>query len=155
MRARELPEDEQAIVEAVARWVDREVRPHAGRLERAQEYPTALIEQMKEMGVFGLAVPARWSESAVSTRCFALVTEELARGWMSLAGAMGGHSVVCSLLATYGTQAQRERYLPRLATGEIRATMALTEPGGGSDLQAMRTVARADGDGPHLSLIHI
>jgi alkylation response protein AidB-like acyl-CoA dehydrogenase len=85
-------------------------------------------------------------EVKVSTACFALVTEELARGWMSLAGSMGGHSVVCSLIATYGTEEQRERYLPRLATGELRATMALTEPGGGSDLQAMRTTARADGD---------
>ena len=147
MRARDLPEDEQAIVEAVARWVDREVRPHAGRLERAQEYPTALIEQMKEMGVFGLAVPARWSESAVSTRCFALVTEELARGWMSLAGAVGGHSVVVRLLARFGTPEQQDRWLPRMATGEVRAAMALTEPSGGSDLQDIRTRAVRDGDG--------
>jgi alkylation response protein AidB-like acyl-CoA dehydrogenase len=146
MRARDLPEEEQAIVEAVARWVVREVRPHAGRLERAQEYPDALIDQMKEMGVFGLAVPARWSESAVSTRCFALVTEELARGWMSLAGAMGGHSVVARLLARYGTPEQQDRWLPRMATGEVRAAMALTEPSGGSDLQDIRTRAVRDGD---------
>jgi alkylation response protein AidB-like acyl-CoA dehydrogenase len=146
MRARDLPEDEQAIVETVARWVDREVRPHAGRLERAQEYPDALIGQMKEMGVFGLAVPERWSDSAVSTRCFALVTEELARGWMSLAGAMGGHSVVARLLARYGTPEQQERWLPRMATGEVRAAMALTEPSGGSDLQDIRTRAVRDGD---------
>jgi alkylation response protein AidB-like acyl-CoA dehydrogenase len=146
MRARGLPEDEQAIVEAVARWVDREVRPHAGRLERAQEYPEALIGQMKEMGVFGLAVPERWSESAVSTRCFALVTEELARGWMSLAGAMGGHSVVARLLARYGTPEQQDRWLPRMATGEVRAAMALTEPSGGSDLQDIRTRAVRDAD---------
>jgi alkylation response protein AidB-like acyl-CoA dehydrogenase len=146
MRARDLPEDEQAIVETVARWVDREVRPHAGRLERAQEYPTALIDQMKELGVFGLAVPGRWSESAVSARCFALVTEELARGWMSLAGAMGGHSVVARLLARYGTAEQQERWLPRMATGEVRAAMALTEPSGGSDLQDIRTRAVRAGD---------
>jgi alkylation response protein AidB-like acyl-CoA dehydrogenase len=147
MRTRDLPEDEQAIVEAVARWVDREVRPQAGRLERAQEYPGALIDQMKEMGVFGLAVPARWSESAVSTRCFALVTEELARGWMSLAGAMGGHSVIARLLALFGTPEQQEHWLPRMATGEVRAAMALTEPSGGSDLQDIRTRAVRDGDG--------
>ncbi len=79
--------------------------------------------------------------------CYALVTEELARGWMSLAGAMGGHTVVAKLLVAFGTEEQQERYLPRMATGELRATMALTEPGGGSDLQAMTTVARRDGDG--------
>ena len=141
-----LDDDEQAIVDAVAHWVDREVRPHAGRLEREHEYPEALIAQMKEMGVYGLAVPERWSDSAVSARCFALVTAELARGWMSLAGAMGGHSVVATLLARFGTPEQQERWLPRMATGEVRATMALTEPSGGSDLQDIRTRARRDGD---------
>ena len=144
--ARDLPEDERAIVDAVARWVDREVRPHAGRLEREQQYPTELIDQMKAMGVFGLAVPGRWSESAVSTRCFALVTAELARGWMSLAGAMGGHSVVARIIAGFGTPEQQERWMPRMATGEIRAAMALTEPSGGSDLQDIRTRAVRDGD---------
>jgi alkylation response protein AidB-like acyl-CoA dehydrogenase len=145
-RSGALDDDEQAIVDAVAHWVDREVRPHAGRLEREHEYPEALIAQMKEMGVYGLAVPARWSDSAVSARCFALVTAELARGWMSLAGAMGGHSVVATLLARFGTPEQQERWLPRMATGEVRATMALTEPSGGSDLQDIRTRAVRDGD---------
>jgi alkylation response protein AidB-like acyl-CoA dehydrogenase len=140
-----LPDEEQAVVEAVAHWVDREVRPNAGRLEREHEYPTTLIEQMKEMGVFGLAVPGRWSDSAVSTRCFALVAAELARGWMSLAGAMGGHSVVAQLLARFGTPEQQERWLPPLATGEVRGAMALTEPSGGSDLQDIRTRAVRDG----------
>src|SRR5690606_14574008 len=78
----------------------------------------------------------------VSTPCYVGVTEQLARGWMSLAGAMGGHTVVSKLLLQFGTEEQKQKYLPRMATGEIRATMALTEPGGGSDLQAMTTTAR-------------
>jgi len=146
MSLRDLPEAEQEIVAAVARWVDREVRPQASRLEREQRYPDELIGQMKEMGVFGLAVPSRWSDSAVSVSCFALVTEELARGWMSLAGAVGGHSVVARLVARFGTDAQQEHWLPRMATGEVRAAMALTEPSGGSDLQDIRTRAVRDGD---------
>ncbi|NED60818.1 acyl-CoA dehydrogenase, partial [Streptomyces sp. SID10244] len=81
-----------------------------------------------------------------SMPCYAQVTQELARGWMSLAGAMGGHTVVAKLLTEFGTDEQKQRYLPRLATGEVRATMALTEPGGGSDLQNMSTVAKVDGD---------
>jgi len=142
-----LNEDEQAIVATVRQFVEREVLPVAGELEHADTYPEALIEQMKSLGVYGLVVPPEHDGLGVSTACFAAVTEELARGWMSLAGAMGGHSVVVALLAQFGTDEQRERYLPRLATGEIRATMALTEPDGGSDLQNMRTTARADGDG--------
>src|SRR5664280_1028218 len=139
-----LPEEEQAIVAVVRELVDRDVRPVARELEHANSYPAQLIERMKQLGVFGLVVPAPYGAVRVSTRCFALVTEELARGWMSLAGAVGGHSVVASLIATFGTERQRERYLPRMATGQLRATMALTEPGGGSDLQAIRTVARRD-----------
>ena len=101
---------------------------------------------MKRIGIFGLAVPEAYGGTPVSTRCYVLVTQELARGWMSLAGAMGGHTVVAKLLDLFGTDEQKQRYLPAMATGELRATMALTEPGGGSDLQAMTTVARADGD---------
>ncbi|HVL85537.1 MAG TPA: acyl-CoA dehydrogenase family protein [Pseudonocardia sp.] len=139
--------EEQAVVDTVREFVDREVRPVARELEHADTYPEALIEQMKRLGVFGLAIPAPWGEAPVSMPCYALVTAELARGWMSLAGAMGGHTVVAKLLVEYGTPEQQDRWLPRMATGAVRATMALTEPGGGSDLQAMRTVARADGDG--------
>ncbi|HEY6496302.1 MAG TPA: acyl-CoA dehydrogenase family protein [Trebonia sp.] len=131
-----------AIVALVREFVDREVRPVVRELEHANAYPEKLIGQMKELGIFGLAIPEPWGENCVSAECYAAVTEELARGWMSLAGAMGGHTVVAKLLVSYGTPEQQDRYLPRMATGEVRATMALTEPGGGSDLQAMRTVAR-------------
>ena len=137
-----LNDEEQAILELVTRFVDKEVRPVVHDLEQANSYPDRLIEQMKEMGVFGLAIPEPYGDFAVSTTCYAKVTEELARGWMSLAGAFGGHSVVSTLLVRFGTPEQRERYLPVMATGELRATMALTEPDGGSDLQAIRTVAR-------------
>jgi alkylation response protein AidB-like acyl-CoA dehydrogenase len=141
-----LSPEEQAVVEVVASFVDREVRPVVRELEHANAYPETLIEQMKRLGCFGLAVPPPYAEGAVSTVCYALVTEELARGWMSLAGAIGGHTVVAHLLTTFGTDEQRQRYLPAMADGSVRATMALTESGGGSDLQAMRTTARRDGD---------
>jgi isovaleryl-CoA dehydrogenase len=142
-----LTEEESQIVLLVRDFVDRSVRPVVRGLEHANTYPEALIEQMKQLGVFGLAIPQPWGDAAVSAPAFALVTEELARGWMSLAGAMGGHSVVSALICEYGTPEQRDRYLPRMATGEVRATMALTEPGGGSDLQALRTVAQPVPDG--------
>lgn len=138
--------EERAVVEVVTSFVERDVRPTARELEQANEYPEQLVGQMKQLGVFGLTVPPPYGESHVSTPCFALVAEEIARGWMSLAGAFGGHAVVCRILAEFGTGEQKERYLPRLATGEVRAAMALTEPSGGSDLQAMRTTARRSGD---------
>ncbi|MDX6234973.1 MAG: hypothetical protein QOH68_4112 [Nocardioidaceae bacterium] len=142
----ELNPEERAIVRLVRDFVDRDVRPVAQYLDHTNTYPEELIETMKQLGVYGLAVPEPWGEMQVSMSCYAAVTEELARGWMSLAGAMGGHTVVAKLIATYGTQEQKDHYLPRMATGECRATMALTEPGGGSDLQAIRTMARREGD---------
>ena len=141
-----LEEHERELVRTVAEFVDKRVKPVVRDLEHANTYPEALIDAMKEMGIYGLAIPEPYGAGRVSSACFALVTEELARGWMSLAGAMGGHTVVATLIVRFGTEEQKQRYLPRLATGEIRATMALTEPGGGSDLQAMRTIARRDGD---------
>ncbi|MEU6774961.1 acyl-CoA dehydrogenase family protein [Streptomyces sp. NPDC046759] len=142
-----LCDDEKAVVRTVREFVDREVKPVVRELEHSDTYPEALIEQMKRLGVYGLAVPEEYGGNAVSMPCYVLVTEELSRGWMSLAGAMGGHTVVAKLLLHFGTEEQKRRYLPRMATGDIRATMALTEPGGGSDLQAMRTVARKDAEG--------
>ncbi|MET8654644.1 MULTISPECIES: acyl-CoA dehydrogenase family protein [Nocardia] len=141
-----LTDEELFLVTTVRQFVDREVKPVVAELERANEYPEALIEHMKRIGIYGLAIPEEYGGASVSMPCYVHVTEELARGWMSLAGAMGGHTVVAKLLLAFGTEEQKRRYLPRMATGEIRATMALTEPSGGSDLQAMTTVARRDGD---------
>jgi len=142
----ELNDEETMLVETVREFVDRDVKPSVRDIEHADTYPEAWIEQMKRIGIFGLAVPEEYGGTPVSTRCYVLVTQELARGWMSLAGAMGGHTVVAKLLALFGTEDQKRRHLPAMATGEVRATMALTEPGGGSDLQAMTTIARRDGD---------
>jgi alkylation response protein AidB-like acyl-CoA dehydrogenase len=142
--------DEQEIIDLVAKWVDQRVRPEVRDVEAANQYPEQWIDEMKEMGIYGLLIPVEYGGIEVSTECFARVTEELARGWMSLAGAMGGHSVISYLVRTFGTEEQKNKYLPLMATGEMRSTMALTEPGGGSDLQAMRTVATASADGESL-----
>ncbi|MDT5196059.1 MAG: hypothetical protein QOF88_1678 [Mycobacterium sp.] len=141
-----ISDEEAMLVETVRAFVDRDVRPTVREVEHANEYPEAWIEQMKRIGIFGLAVGEEYGGAPVSTRCYVLVTQELARGWMSLAGAMGGHTVVAKLIGLFGTEEQKLRYLPGMASGEIRATMALTEPGGGSDLQNMTTTARRHGE---------
>ena len=140
-----LNDDEAMLVETVRQFVDKEVKPTVREREHANEYPEAWIEQMKRIGIYGLAVPEEFGGTPVSMSCYVLVTQELARGWMSLAGAMGGHTVVAKLLALFGTEEQKRQYLPPMASGELRATMALTEPGGGSDLQNMSTTAVPDG----------
>ncbi|HXL61097.1 MAG TPA: acyl-CoA dehydrogenase family protein [Mycobacterium sp.] len=140
-----MTDEETMLVSTVRAFIDRDVKPTVREVEHANEYPQAWIEQMKRIGIYGLAIPESYGGSPVSTRCYVLVTQELSRGWMSLAGAMGGHTVVAKLLGLFGTEEQKRTYLPPMATGDLRATMALTEPGGGSDLQNMKTTALADG----------
>lgn len=142
----ELSDEETYLIATVRDFIDREVKPSVRGMEQADRYPERWIEQMKQIGIYGLAVSEEYDGTPVSMPCYVKVTEELARGWMTLAGAMGGHTVVATLLTRFGTEEQKRTYLPLLATGEMRATMALTEPAGGSDLQAMTTVARRDGD---------
>jgi alkylation response protein AidB-like acyl-CoA dehydrogenase len=143
----ELTDEEAMLVATVAEFVDRHVKPAVRETEHANAYPQAWIDQMKRIGIYGLAVPEAYGGSPVSMPCYVQVTQELARGWMSLAGAMGGHTVVAKLLALFGTDEQKRTYLPPMASGELRATMALTEPGGGSDLQNMATTALPDNAG--------
>ena len=143
----DLTAEEALLVQTVRTFVDREVKPTVREVEHANTYPEAWIEQMKRIGIFGLAISEHYGGSPVSMPCYVEVTQELSRGWMSLAGAMGGHTVVAKLLEEFGTEQQKQTYLPLMATGELRATMALTEPGGGSDLQNMSSVARHDADG--------
>ena len=138
--------EESLLVDTVREFINRDVKPSVREVEHANEYPQAWIEQMKRIGIYGLAIPEEYGGTPVSMPCYVDVTQELARGWMSLAGAMGGHTVVAKLITLFGTEGQKRAYLPSMATGDLRATMALTEPGGGSDLQNMTTVARSDGD---------
>lgn len=150
----ELNDDEAMLVATVRAFIDRDVRPTVRDVEHANTYPEAWIEQMKRIGIYGLAIGEEYGGSPVSMPCYVQVTQELARGWMSLAGAMGGHTVVAKLLSLFGTAEQRRKYLPPMATGELRATMALTEPGGGSDLQNMTTTALAAAASPDTLVVN-
>ena len=140
-----LNDEESLLVATVRTFIDRDVKPTVREVEHANTYPEAWIAQMKRIGIYGLAISENHGGTPVSMPCYVEVTQELARGWMSMAGAMGGHTVVAKLLEDFGTDEQKQAYLPAMATGELRATMALTEPGGGSDLQNIGTLARLEG----------
>ncbi|MFT3901376.1 MAG: acyl-CoA dehydrogenase family protein [Gordonia sp. (in: high G+C Gram-positive bacteria)] len=143
----DMTKDEEDMIALVRDFIDQRVVGKVREFDEPDVYPEEFIEEMKQLGFFGLLAPAEYGGVDVSMACFARVCEELARGWMSLAGAIGGHSVITYLIKTFGTQEQKDKYLPQMAEGKIRATMALTEPGGGSDLQAMRTYAAPSDDG--------
>lgn len=134
------------VVRNIRQFVDREVLPVAARLEHDDEYPHQLVSQMKEMGLFGCNVPDEYGGLGLDTTTFALVVEELARGWMSLVGPIGTHSVICDILCRFGTEQQRRALLPDLATGVRRGGLALSESDAGTDVQRIRTTAtRAPG----------
>jgi alkylation response protein AidB-like acyl-CoA dehydrogenase len=135
------------VIETVRRFVDREVRPTARALEHADAYPHALVARMRELGLFGMGVPASFGGLELTTVTYAHVFEELSRGWMSLAGILGTHGIVCHLVREFGTDEQRRALLPGLASGELRGGLALTEPEGGSDVANLRTGARRADDG--------
>jgi alkylation response protein AidB-like acyl-CoA dehydrogenase len=142
----ELQEHQQLVARTVREFVEREVIPVASAMEHRNEYPHALVETMKELGLFGLNIPEEYGGHDADYTTFALVFEELSRGWMGLAGILGTHLVLCDVLVRYGTEDQKRRWLPRLARGEPRGGLCLSEPGAGSDLQAITTTARRDGD---------
>jgi len=137
--------EQELIVKTVREFVDREVMPVASAMEHRDEYPTALVQQMIGIGLFGLNVPAEYDGVAVDYTTFARVFEELARGWLGLAGILGTHLVICDVIATFGTDEQKRRFLPTLARAEVRGAICLSEPGAGTDLQAIRTIAARDG----------
>jgi alkylation response protein AidB-like acyl-CoA dehydrogenase len=137
---------EAAIVEAVRRFAANDVRPQVAKLERESGYPEALVATMRQLGLFGLAIAEQHGGLGLRLPVFAAVMEELAKGWTSLAAYVNSHSTVAYVIGRHGTPEQKARYLPRMASGEIRGALCLTEPGAGSDLQSIATIARAEGD---------
>ncbi len=139
-------EDQKSFRGLLRSFVDREIVPVARDYEHSGRYPADIIKGLADMGLFGISVPEQYGGLDLDPVSFALVFEEISRGWMGIAGVLGSHSLSCRLLATHGTAEQKEKYLPALATGERRTGIGLTEADAGTDLQGIRTTARRDGD---------
>jgi len=138
---------QQHIVSSIREFVERKVIPVASRLEHADEYPTEIVEGLKDLGLFGANVPEDYGGLGLGYTTFALIIEELSRGWMSVVGPLGTHSVICDIIHRFGTAEQRQQFLPQLATGERRGGLALSEADAGTDVQRIRTTATRKGDG--------
>src|SRR5205814_9796566 len=134
------------VVAAVRQFADKEVVPAACALEHAVAYPQDLVARMRDLGLFGALVPEAYGGLGLDVATYARVIEEICRGFMSLAGVINSHTMAALILLAHGTEAQRRRFLPRLARGEARGGLALTEPHAGTDVQAIRTVAKKRGD---------
>ena len=142
----QLTQDQKDFQEAIRAFVDKEIIPVARDMEHSGEYPTAIVEHMKEMGLFGMTIPEEFGGLGVDMTTFSIVFEELSRGWMGVAGILGSHSMACFIISKHGTPEQKAKYLPELATGARRSGLGLTEPGAGTDLQGIATTATLDGD---------
>ena len=142
----QLTQDQKDYQEAIRAFVDKEIIPVARDMEHSGEYPTAIVEHMKEMGLFGMTIPEEFGGLGVDMTTFSIVFEELSRGWMGVAGILGSHSMACFIISKNGTPEQKAKYLPELATGARRSGLGLTEPVAGTDLQGISTTATLDGD---------
>jgi alkylation response protein AidB-like acyl-CoA dehydrogenase len=140
------PQLADEIVGTVRRFVEREVIPYATELEHADAYPTAMVERMAELGIFGATIPPEHGGLGLDVLTYARIVETLSAGWMSLSGVVNTHLIVASLIARHGTDDQRERLLPRMSTGDLRGALSLSEPDAGSDTRALRCKAEPDGD---------
>ena len=142
----ELTDVQKQLVETVRDFVEKEVIPVADEMEHRDEYPEAIVDQMKEMGLFGITVPEEYGGIGESLLTYALCVVELARGWMTLSGVLNTHFMCCYLINKFGTDEQKQNILPRMSSGEIRGALAMSEPEAGSDVQAIKTKAIRDGD---------
>ena len=140
------PDDQQQFVDAVETWVEKELRPVARKYDLADEYPHDIVEQMKELGLFGATIGEEYGGLGLSAWTYAQIVIKVAGAWMAPSGIFNSHLIVASAIERNGTDEQKQRYLPRMATGELRGSIGLTEPNAGSDLQAIRTTAKLDGE---------
>ncbi len=146
MKTRDSDIDQQVFVDAVDTWVEKELRPVARKYDLADEYPEDIVDQMKELGLFGATIGEQYGGLGLSAWTYAQITMKVASVWMAPSGIFNSHLIVASAIERNGTEAQKQKYLPIMATGESRASLGLTEPNAGSDLQAIRTTARLEGD---------
>jgi alkylation response protein AidB-like acyl-CoA dehydrogenase len=142
-----LTDVQRQIIDTVREFTDREIIPHAQQLEHDDTYPQEIVDAMCEMGLFGLTIPEEYGGLGESLLTYALAVEEISRGWMSVSGIINTHFIVAYMLLQHGTSEQKQRYLPRMAAGELRGAFSMSEPGCGSDVSAIRTRAARDGDG--------
>jgi alkylation response protein AidB-like acyl-CoA dehydrogenase len=143
----ELTDEQRAITEMVRRFADNEIIPVAGEFDHEDKFPEAIVEQMKELGLFGVTIPEEYGGMGLDLTTYAMIVEELSRGWISISGVVNTHFIGSYLLMKYGTDEQRDYFLPRMATGEIRAAFSLSEPEVGSDVQGIKSTAKRVGDG--------
>lgn len=144
--ASEYAEMEVQILDTIDRWVEKDVRPIARHFDQADEYPTDLVEQMKELGLFGATISQEYGGLGLSASTYAKIVSRICEVWMAPSGIFNSHLIMASCVQRAGTDAQKERYLPRFATGELRGGIGLTEPDAGTDLQGIRMAAKRDGD---------
>src|ERR671921_965138 len=141
-----LTDIQEEILKTVRAFVDEKIIPVASELEHKDEYPTEIVEGLKELGIFGLMIPEEYDGLGESLLTYALCVEEIARGWMSVSGVINTHFIVAYMIMRHGTEEQKRKYLPKMAIGEVRGAFSMSEPGLGSDVSAIKTKAVRDGD---------
>src|SRR3982751_6054641 len=142
-------DEQKAITEMVRQFVDEQILPNAEHFDHEDEFPEDIVNQMKELGLFGVTIPEEYGGMGLDLTTYVMIVEELSRGWISISGVINTHFIGSYLLMKYGTDEQREKYLPKMATGELRAAFSLSEPELGSDVQAIKTSAKKVEDGSY------
>src|SRR2546422_6120039 len=145
----EKTDEQKAICEMVRQFADEQILPNAEHYDSADAFPEEIVEQMKELGLFGVTIPEEYGGMGLDLTTYVMIVEELSRGWISISGVINTHFIGSYLLMKYGNDEQKDKYLPRMATGEIRAAFSLSEPELGSDVQAIKTSAKKTADGDY------